>query len=76
LTGVVQAFFHPAEALAFRKEFMIMKSRSDIILKVAKEVAVKYIETGRLPLSNFSQGFSTIYQTIEQTVPAAKSEED
>ncbi|MBW1712942.1 MAG: hypothetical protein JRJ59_07330 [Deltaproteobacteria bacterium] len=46
-----------------------MKSRTDLVLKAAKEVAVKYIETGRLSLSGFEQAFATIYQAIDRVVP-------
>ncbi len=47
-----------------------MKSRQEMILRAAKEVAVKYIETGRLSLSNFSEAFSAIYEAIDRAVPA------
>ena len=39
------------------------------MLKAAKEVAVKYIETGRLSLSGFPKAFSEIYGAIDQVVP-------
>ena len=46
-----------------------MKSRTDLVLKAAKEVAVKYIETGRLSLSGFPKAFAEIYGAIDQVVP-------
>ena len=46
-----------------------MKSRSDMVLKAAKEVAVKYIETNRLPLAKFSEAFNAIYAAVDQAVP-------
>ncbi len=46
-----------------------MRSRTDLVLKAAKEVAVKFIETGRLSLSGFPEAFKTIYEAIDQAVP-------
>jgi len=40
----------------------------DAILKVAKEVVVKFIEVGRLSPSNFNETFQDIYQSIRETV--------
>lgn len=38
------------------------------ILRASKEIAVKFIEVGRLSPSSFGQSFREIYQTIEATV--------
>lgn len=38
------------------------------ILRASKEIAVKFIEVGRLSPSSFGQSFREIYQTIETTV--------
>ena len=46
-----------------------MKSRVDLVLRTAKEVAVKYIESGQLPLSSFGKAFPVIYQAVDETVP-------
>lgn len=46
-----------------------MKSRTDLVLKAAKEVAVKFIETGRLSLSGFPEAFASIYEAIDRAVP-------
>ncbi|MBU0730373.1 MAG: hypothetical protein KKE17_14615 [Proteobacteria bacterium] len=40
----------------------------DTILKVAKEVVVKFIEVGRLSPSNFSETFEDIYKSVRDTV--------
>ncbi|OIP49280.1 MAG: hypothetical protein COZ12_06670 [Deltaproteobacteria bacterium CG_4_10_14_3_um_filter_60_8] len=40
----------------------------DAILKVAKEVVIKFIEVGRLTPANFDETFSLIYRAIQHTV--------
>jgi hypothetical protein len=52
-----------------------MKDRTEQVLRTAKEVALKYIETGRLPLTSFGEAFAAIYQAVERVVPAEPAEE-
>jgi len=40
----------------------------DTLLKVSKEIAIKFIEVGRLTPATFETNFSKIYNTIKQTV--------
>ena len=40
----------------------------DTIVKVAKEVVVKFIEVGRLSPANFDETFKSIYQTVHDVV--------
>jgi len=40
----------------------------DTILKIAKEIAVKFIEVGRLTPATFDDTFKNIYDSIKQTV--------
>jgi len=40
----------------------------EAILKVAKEVAVKFIEVGRLTPANFAETFLSIYKTVHDAV--------
>jgi len=40
----------------------------EIILKVSKEIAVKFIEVGRLTPATFESTFQKIYETVKQTV--------
>jgi len=40
----------------------------DTILKMSKEIAVKFIEVGRLTPSTFNETFRDIHKTIEETV--------
>lgn len=38
------------------------------ILKVAKEVVVKFIEVGRLTPTNFDETFRSVYQAVRDSV--------
>jgi len=40
----------------------------EAILKVAKEVVVKFIEVGRLTPANFDETFQSIYKTVHDSV--------
>ena len=52
-----------------------MASMEEQILRASKEIVVKFIETGRVSPTAFSDTFRNIYQTIEETVrPAADVE--
>ena len=45
-----------------------MGSIDEQILRSAKEVAVKFIETGRVSPTAFPETFKAIYRAIEETV--------
>lgn len=38
------------------------------ILRASKEIAVKFIEVGRLSPTGFAETFKTIYKSIDETV--------
>ena len=40
----------------------------ETLLKVAKEIVIKFIEVGRLTPATFEQTFDKIYNTIKETV--------
>jgi len=44
-----------------------MASMDEQILRAAKEIVVKFIETGRISPTGFHETFKSIYQTIQQT---------
>ena len=48
-----------------------MKPEEEMILKVAKEIVIKYIEIGRLPLTSFDETFKTIYSTVQETIKSS-----
>ncbi len=43
----------------------------ETLLKVAKEIVIKFIEVGRLTPATFEQNFESIYDTIKKTVGKA-----
>ena len=45
-----------------------MGSVDEQILKTAKEIAVKFIETGRVSPTGFNETFKSIYKGIEEAV--------
>lgn len=53
-----------------------MASMDEQILKAAKEIVVKFIETGRLSPSAFPETFQSIYQTVAQTVKGSPEASD
>ena len=56
-----------------------MASIDEQILRAAKEIAVKFIEMGRLSPNAFPDTFREIYQAVEETVkglPAGEAAEE
>ena len=53
-----------------------MASMDEQILRAAKEIVVKFIETGRISPTGFHETFRSIYQTIEQTARGVDAIED
>jgi len=47
-----------------------MPVTDESILKVTKEIVVKFIEIGRLSPSGFDESFQSIYRTVHGTVRA------
>jgi hypothetical protein len=47
---------------------MNRNKREEQILRASKEIAVKFIEVGRLSPSAFEETFKTIYRAIDDTV--------
>lgn len=46
----------------------------DTILKVAKEITVKFIEVGKITPATFELCFKNIYSTIDQAVTKEKKQ--
>ncbi len=44
------------------------------ILRAAKEIVVKFIETGRVSPTGFHETFKSIYQSVEEAVKGAEPE--
>lgn len=49
-----------------------MSADDEKILKVAKEVLVKFIEMGTVSPANFDEKFRSVYWTIRDTVVSAR----
>jgi len=45
-----------------------MASKDDQVLRTAKEIIVKFIETGRVSLAAFPDGFKNVYNAVKETV--------
>jgi hypothetical protein len=45
-----------------------MSSMDEQILKASKEIIVKFIETGRISPSGFSEAFKSVYDTVAAAV--------
>jgi hypothetical protein len=45
-----------------------MGSIDELILRITKEIVVKFIETGRVGPAGFQETFESVYRTVSQTV--------
>jgi predicted transcriptional regulator len=53
-----------------------MASMDENILRVTKEIIVKFIETGRVSPAKFNETFKDVYNTVKETVnPSAEASE-
>ncbi len=50
----------------------MMGSMEEQVLKTAKEIVVKFIETGRVSPSGFPEAFRSVYQAVYETVTTVK----
>ena len=46
----------------------VMGSTDEHILRTAKEIVVKFIETGRVSPTGFNETFKSIYKAVEEAV--------
>jgi len=51
----------------------MMGSMEEQVLKTAKEIVVKFIETGRVSPSGFPEAFRSVYQAVYDTVVGVKA---
>jgi hypothetical protein len=51
-----------------------MASIDEQVLRTAKEIVVKFIETGRISPAGFSDVFKTIYRTVDNVVKGVDEE--
>ena len=64
----------PAEAFpaVIFTESVLMNSDDEKLLRMAKEIIVKFIELGRISPSNFETHFRTIFWALKNTVVEAQ----
>jgi len=53
-----------------------MASLDENILRTAKEIVVKFIETGRISPAGFPEAFRAVYQAVEATVKGTPAAEE
>ena len=44
-----------------------MRSDEELILKVTKEIVIKFIETGRMSISSFEEGFLKVHEVVKSS---------
>ena len=49
-----------------------MSSLDEQILRTAKEIVVKFIETGRISPTGFHETFKSVYRTVEMAVKGSE----
>ena len=45
-----------------------MKDEEELIVKVTKEIVVKFIEVGRLSVNSFEEVWNQIYKTVSESL--------
>jgi len=51
-----------------------MKNEEELVVKVTKEIVVKFIEVGRLSVNSFEDVWKQIHQTIRQSLRGNRPE--
>jgi len=52
-----------------------MKREEELALKVTKEIAVKFIEVGKLSVQSFEKGWNQIYRTVRGSLGKSEQED-
>ena len=45
-----------------------MKSKEELVIKVTKEIVVKFIETGRVSINSFEEAWKLIHGTVSASL--------
>ena len=45
-----------------------MKNEEELVLKITKEIVVKFIEVGRLSVNSFGEVWEQIYQKVRESL--------
>ena len=52
-----------------------MKSEEELVLKVTKEIVVKFIEMGRLSVNSFEEVWKQVHRTVGSSLRGTKGED-
>ncbi|NQU16095.1 MAG: hypothetical protein HQ561_18220 [Desulfobacteraceae bacterium] len=52
-----------------------MKSEEELVLKVTKEVVVKFIEMGRLSVNSFEEVWKQVHRAVRDSLRASKGDD-
>ncbi|MBC8420805.1 MAG: hypothetical protein H8E10_19680 [Desulfobacterales bacterium] len=52
-----------------------MKSEEELVLKVTKEVVVKFIEMGRLSVNSFEEVWKQVHRAVRDSLKASKGDD-
>ena len=52
-----------------------MKQENELVLKVTKEIVVKFIEMGQLSVSSFEKVFKEVHQIVEESLKKTSEHE-
>jgi hypothetical protein len=52
-----------------------MKREKELVLKTTKEIAVKFIEVGKLSVQSFEKGWNQIYQTVRDSLDESEPDD-
>lgn len=64
----MQELLMASESIASKKAPPCQSVSEDTILKIAKEITVKFIEVGKITPATFALSFKDIYSAIDRTV--------
>ncbi len=52
-----------------------MKSEEELVLKVTKEIVVKFIEMGRLSVNSFEEVWKQVHRTVRNSLGGEKGQD-
>jgi predicted transcriptional regulator len=53
-----------------------MKKEQELVLKITKEIVVKFIEVGRLSVNSFEEVWNSVHQSVQNSLGENHSVED
>ena len=54
--------------MTYQQESTENRVSDELLLKISKEIVIKFIEVGRVTPASFNDSFTTIHDTIKATV--------